>query len=41
MDILVGLHVLTRILLAMGLAAIISYIATPFVKELAFSAPLR
>ena len=36
MDILVGLHVLTRILLAMGLAAIISYIATPFVKELAF-----
>ena len=35
MDILVGLHVLTRILLAMGLAALIAYIATPFVKELA------
>ena len=32
MDILVGLNVLTRILLAMGLAAIISYLASPFVK---------
>ena len=36
MDILRGLSVMTRILLAMGLAAIISYIATPFVKSLAF-----
>ena len=35
MDILVGLNVLTRILLAMGLAAVISYLATPFVKKLA------
>ena len=35
MEILVGLPVLARILLAMGLAAFIAYIATPFVKELA------
>ena len=35
MEILVGLPVLARILLAMGLAALIAYIATPFVKELA------
>ena len=35
MDILVGLPVLTRILLAMGLAAIVSYFATPHVKKLA------
>ena len=35
MDILVALPVLARILLAMGLAAVISYLATPFVKKLA------
>ena len=35
MDILVGLPILTRILLAMALAAVISYLATPFVKKLA------
>ena len=35
MDILVGLNVLTRILLAMALAAVISYLSTPFVKKLA------
>ena len=35
MDLLLGLPVLARILLAMALAAAISYLATPFVKKLA------
>ena len=35
MDILVDLHVLIRIPLAIALAALISYLATPFVKRLA------
>ena len=35
MDILVALPVLIRILLAMALSAVISYLATPFVKKLA------
>lgn len=35
MDILVALPVLARILLAMGLAAVVSYLSTPFVKKLA------
>ena len=35
MDLLLGLPILARILLAMALAAIISYLATPFVKKLA------
>ena len=36
MDILASMPFLVRILLAMALAAIISYMATPFVKRLAF-----
>ncbi len=36
MDILVNLPFLARILLALGLAAVISYLATPYVKKLAF-----
>ena len=36
MNALLTLSVLHRVLLALGLAAVISYIATPFVKKLAF-----
>ena len=36
MNALLALPFLTRVLLALGLAAMISYVATPFVKKLAF-----
>ena len=36
MNALLALPFLTRVLLAVGLAAMISYVATPFVKKLAF-----
>ena len=36
MNALLALPFLTRVLLAMGVAAVISYLATPFVKKLAF-----
>ena len=36
MNALLTLSVLHRVLLALGLAAVISYVATPFVKKLAF-----
>ena len=36
MNALLALPFLTRVLLALGLAAMVSYVATPFVKKLAF-----
>lgn len=36
MSVLLALPVLQRVLLALGVAAVISYLATPFVKKLAF-----
>ena len=36
MNALLALPFLTRVLLALGLAAVISYVATPYVKTLAF-----
>ena len=36
MNALLALPFLTRVLLALGLAAVISYLASPFVKKLAF-----
>ena len=41
MKTLLALPFLQRVLLAMGVAAVISYLATPYVKKLAFWAPSR